>query len=67
MTDLFQVPDSPSPKLTWLRKHKLGTKSVGCQWLCHDAGYVWTAYGESEEDSILAYCEKYDLTHWTLE
>ena len=69
MPDLFpeSETESLSPKLAWLKKHRLMTKEVAGLWLCQNAGQTYSTCAETEAEAILGYCEKYSLKHWTLE
>ena len=69
---LFDLPESPSPRLKWLRAHKIKT--------CADAfdAYTgedrWVAYlrddigdnefGDTEDEAIVALAKKLNLKLW---
>jgi hypothetical protein len=65
--ELFETPQHLSPKLAWLKKHRLATEEANGGWRCRNGGYTHEAYGVSEDEAILAYCDVYGLKHWTLE
>jgi len=69
MPDLFEIPESPSPKLVWLKKHRLSLNFIehSQDWMCCNAGYTWQGRGKTEDEAILDYCERHGLKHWTLE
>lgn len=69
MTDLFPEAKADSPKLAWLKKHRLETYHYGGGdgWRCSNSGRTNEALGFTEEEAILAYCEKYGLKHYSLE
>lgn len=75
MSDLFNIPESKSPKLTWLSKHNLATKqndrtSVPLDpnpWTCANLARTQSAFGVDEMEATVNYCEKFGIKHWTLE
>ncbi len=67
MTTLFPVPESLSPKLVWLAKHRLHTKDMSGYWLCRNGGWTKSAKGDTEDEAIIDYCARHGLKHWTLE
>lgn len=68
MTDLFEVPENLSPKLAWLKKHRLKTADHGKDgWVCRNGGWTKVATGDTEDEAIVDYCERHNLKHWSLE
>lgn len=68
MSELFEVPEVLSPKLAWLKKHRLKVFDNSPKgWMCRNAGWTKNASGDTEDEAILDYCERHNLKHWTLE
>ncbi len=67
MSDLFEVPEVLSPKLAWLKKHRLATEQRDSLWACHNGGRTQEKFGLTEDEAILYYCEWFNLKHWTIE
>jgi hypothetical protein len=63
---LFDVPEHLSPKLQWMRASHIETVCMGTEWVCRTYGYTRGARGQTEEEAILAYCEKFGLRHYSL-
>lgn len=67
MSELFEVPEVLSPKLAWLKKHRLKVFDNSPKgWMCRNAGWTKNASGDTEDEAILDYCERHNLKHWTL-
>ncbi len=80
-SELFEVPESLSPKLKWMRAHGLVTEFD--EELVHmpespetgETCYPWVCYscvddmaygfGESEEDAIADACSRLGLVHYS--
>lgn len=67
MTSPFPLPDSPSPKLVWLKKHRLAVEKRDSLFACHNAGRTRETFGLTEDEAILTYCELFNLRHYSLE
>lgn len=65
--ELFSVPEVLSPKLAWLKKHRLAVEKRDSLYACHNAGRTQEKFGLTEEEAIITYCEWFNLKHWTLE
>lgn len=90
-TELFpDLPESPSPKLAWMRKHGLATHFDGglaaCPespetgdtcfpWICSQAKSASLLFsseiqrvgvGTTEDEAIIDFCRKNDVTHYSL-
>lgn len=80
-TELFaDLPETPSPKLAWLRKHNLKTwftdhmEEGEMPWACckredADKGDIHPdncGIGYDEDEAILSYCHVARLTHYSL-
>jgi hypothetical protein len=64
---LFDVPDSPSPRLAWLRRHDLALKRLeNGRWRCvfNDETY---GCGADEDEACADFCIKTGLRHWSHE
>jgi len=79
---LFPMPDSPSPRMRWLEKHKvvvedateLGTRKK--QYCAHfadddpdksDLPYYGWGYGDSADDALADFASKNNLKLWNEE
>lgn len=65
--DLFPVPEVLSPKLAWLKKHRLETFTRDGHWVCANFGRTISTQGETEDEAIILYCEHCNLRHHSLE
>ncbi len=68
MTDtLFDLPDSPSPRLRWLREHQVTTTKEA-----EPTGDLWTAwvfpdtsgYGATEDEALADLARKLNVKLW---
>lgn len=76
MTDLLEVPLSPSPRLRWLAEHNLilrhydgphgcgGPEDAG--WVCGNRSRTYNAGGADEREAELAYAARYGIEHWAV-
>ncbi len=77
---LFDIPETLSPKLVWMRKHGVeifqpASEWIGLTvpetgetvqaWVCKGAGV--SAGGATGDDAIFDWCEKSGVKHWTVE
>ncbi len=64
---LFDLPESLSPKMKWLRQHGLILRKLeNGQWECAlDAENF--GRGETDEDACVDFCLKTKLAHWSAE
>jgi hypothetical protein len=65
MSDLFEIPESLSPRLAWLRDHGLTLKKLESgRWECsldeNNCGR-----GDSQDEACIDFCLKTQLPHWT--
>lgn len=70
MSELFPESETTadSPKLKWLKKHKLTVLDDSPKgWICRNGGWTKAVHGDTEDEAIINYCERYDVKHWTLE
>jgi hypothetical protein len=60
--ELFPVEESLSPKLRWLREHKLATfKNAAGKW---GVAPIFTA--TTEDDAIIDYAQEHGLAHYSV-
>lgn len=65
MTDLFEIPESLSPRLAWLRDHGLALRKLESgRWECFldDENF---GRGEDQDEACISFCLKTKLPHWT--
>ncbi len=62
MSDLFPIEESLSPKLKWLREHKLATfKNAAGKW---GVAPIFTA--TTEDEAIIDYAQEHGLAHYSV-
>lgn len=77
-TELIEIPDTPSPKAAWLKRHRLRTRKEDLPrwnsgprnqepWVCENAGGTYRGTGTTEHDACLDYAARYGVKHWTVE
>ncbi len=64
MSDLFEIQESLSPRLIWLREHSLTLTHVAAsKWECAlDEENV--ARGETADEACIQFCLQTSLPHW---
>jgi hypothetical protein len=72
MSELFDVPESLSPRLAWIKKHR-----ATVHWSEEDAEYYaymgsccsvdWYGWGETEDDALFEMAKKRGLKLWNEE
>jgi len=74
MSELFDIPETLSPRLAWLKKHGIFTNSEFFDdsdeeyrwgaWLegCQD--YLRTGHGDTEDDALVDLAKKQNLKLW---
>ncbi len=63
--ELFDIPESLSPRLAWLREHGLTLTCVSAgRWECAlDSDNV--GKGETPDEACIQFCLQTQLPHWT--
>lgn len=64
--ELIPFEESLSPRLKFLRENHLRVYNDGQFWICRNAGYTREVSADSEDNAIIAYCEKYNIRHYSL-
>lgn len=71
MTDLFDIPETLSPRLKWMREHSMATELIADKWLAEVAHYqdgilvfLDRANGDTEDEAIVALAKKLNLKLW---
>lgn len=69
MSDLFDIPETLSPKLAWMRKHDCLSQRDMSGWMCHFDSMDISPIGNgiTEDEAILDLCNKTGVSHWTIE
>ncbi len=64
MSELFQIEESLSPRLAWLRRHDLTTRKLPSgRWECvFDEENIGS--GATEDESTIDFCLKTQLPHF---
>jgi hypothetical protein len=66
MDTLFDLPDTPSPKLRFLREHALTTRQTPAgTWRCYLTDETF-GFGDTEDEAIIDLCNLTGLKHWNL-
>jgi hypothetical protein len=66
MDTLFDLPDTPSPKLRFLREQALTTRELSDgSWRCYLTDETVGA-GLTEDEAIIDLCNLTGLKHWNL-
>lgn len=73
--DMFPGTFSESPRLAWMRRHRLDcweTKGEELPWTCACiAGgfpdFTWAVYGKTAEEACADYAHKNGIKHWSQE
>lgn len=69
MTDtLFDLTDSPSPRLLWMRKHGITLNYLAKHeaWEA-EAPTCWTSYGDTEDEALASFAKYNNLKLWNEE
>ena len=67
MSNLFDLPESLSPRLQWVKRHGLVVKKrPDGVWACYLTDET-LGVGETEEEACLNLCEKAGIRHWNLD
>lgn len=72
--DLFQIPEEPSPRLTWLRTNDLIVREYtrpnslngAHRWICANRAQTRFVCADTEDAAEQRYCELFGLTWWKL-
>jgi len=69
MSELFQVGESLSPRLRWMRRHGITTEFDGksLTWFAHTRDYVTWSAGDTEHDAIVNLAERKGIRLWNEE
>jgi hypothetical protein len=66
VSDLFEIPESLSPRLRWLARHDLTVyRGIDGKYVCM-LDFYNHAKGETEEEACVAFCVKTQLEHWSV-
>ena len=65
MIELFDIPESKSPRLVWMEKH--GVKTSYCNDLWQAEHGITIAFGDSELDALTELAKKLNLKLWNEE
>jgi hypothetical protein len=71
MSELFDIPETLSPRLKWMRKNSMVTAFVDDKWLAEVAHYrngilifLDREKGDTEDESIVALAKKLAIPLW---
>jgi hypothetical protein len=65
MTDtLFEMTDSPSPRVQWMREKCIYCAEVDGVWMCYKQGTQASAKASSAEEACLILAEKLKIKNW---
>ena len=77
MSELFDLPESKSPRLQWMEKHGIGTSppikgmyGILCKWMAHNQAKLITmeaTYAETEDEAIVQLALKLGIKLWNEE
>jgi len=72
-SELFDTPESLSPRLAWMKRHSIGTYQIESgEWEAYKGRIVHGSFltplnairGKTEEDSLVALAHKFKLKLW---
>lgn len=63
MSELFDIPESKSPRLLWLEKHGIWTSKAESGWQATAAGIVCKGH-ETEDDAIVNLSVRMGIKLW---
>lgn len=64
MDTLFEMTDSPSPRVQWMREKGITCNPVENQWMCFKSGTQVSAKATTEEEACLLLSEKLKIKNW---
>jgi hypothetical protein len=77
-TELFEIPESISPKLAFIRKHEIELLQPAAEWVgkvIAETGEIMPAWfcrgkgvtggGDTGDDALIDWCNKTGTQHWT--
>lgn len=67
-SDLFPAPYSPSPRRQWLERHNLVLDEPSPnEHRCRNHAHTRSVTAPTQDEAIIAFCERYDLKHYSIE
>jgi hypothetical protein len=68
MNTLFDIPETPSPRLVWMEIHKITCEQMpdgnGDSCYVASAGWAETATGDTPEDACIALALRLGISDW---
>jgi len=74
MSELFDIPESKSPRLQWIEKHCIEISppipmmnGALCQWMAFNKPVVGTCYGATEDEAVARLAMQLGIKLWNEE